>query len=180
MKEYMQIVRGLKEKRIYRLVIDQCGMLDEVFAQILEGCLKQCKLFQGTGLPEIQYLTTLVYTGNKFGPLSLEVLTKLLPGMIDLTIGGISESGGFNRDLLGKLVKNIADQAPKLMKLKIANIFMNYNEIVDNLCAILDASRVMQSIDFSWASLSAQALAKISKAFMARLKSLRTIDLSYN
>lgn len=40
MKEYMQIVRSLKEKRIYRLVIDQCGMLDEVFASILEGCLK--------------------------------------------------------------------------------------------------------------------------------------------
>jgi hypothetical protein len=32
MKEYMQIVRSLKEKRIYRLVIDQCGMNDEVFA----------------------------------------------------------------------------------------------------------------------------------------------------
>ena len=108
------------------------------------------------------------------------MLTKLLPNLIDLTIGAIPESGGMNRETLGQLVRNIALHGSKLMKLKISNIFMNYNEVVESLCEILDKSRVIQSIDFSWASLSAVALAKISQAFMARLKSLRTIDLSYN
>ena len=40
MNEYMQIVRTLKDKIIYKLIIDQCGMKDDVFAELLDGCYK--------------------------------------------------------------------------------------------------------------------------------------------
>ena len=103
----------------------------------------QCKLYKSSGLPEIQYLTTLVYTGNKFGPLSLNVLKKLMPNLIDFTIGAIQESGGMNREILGGLIQSIATDGAKLMKLKISNIFMNFPEIIENLCKILDKSRVI-------------------------------------
>ena len=42
LNEYLETVRSVKEKVIYKLVIDQCSMKDEVFAEILEGCFKQC------------------------------------------------------------------------------------------------------------------------------------------
>ena len=38
------------------------------------------------------------------------------------------------REILGELVQSIASDGSKLMKLKISNIFMNYPEIVGNLC----------------------------------------------
>lgn len=63
LNEYLETVRSVKEKVIYKLVIDQCSMKDEVFAEILEGCFKQCQMMQN-GKIEVQYLTTLVYTGN--------------------------------------------------------------------------------------------------------------------
>ena len=52
-------------------------MKDEVFAEILDGCFKQCQMMKD-GSIEVQYLTTLVYTSNEFGPKSLAIMTKLL------------------------------------------------------------------------------------------------------
>lgn len=38
MNKYLQAVRQIDTKKIFKLVIDQCLMKDEVFAEILQGC----------------------------------------------------------------------------------------------------------------------------------------------
>jgi hypothetical protein len=40
MNDYLNIVRTIKDRVIYRLIINDCGMKDEVFAEILDGCYK--------------------------------------------------------------------------------------------------------------------------------------------
>jgi len=39
LSHYLTQTRAMPDKRVYSLVIDSCGMLDEVFAQILEGII---------------------------------------------------------------------------------------------------------------------------------------------
>jgi hypothetical protein len=154
-------------------------MKDEVFAEILDGCFKQCQMMKD-GSIEVQYLTTLVYTSNEFGPKSLAIMTKLLPGFVDFTFSTISEKGGFTRDIMCDIMKTISLKCKKLIKIKISNINLNHRDMVNGICTILKKSKMLQAIDFSWASLSPKSLSLISKNFDQRLKSLRSINMSYN
>ena len=144
LKEYLETVRTLKEKVIYKLIIDQCSMKDEVFAQILEGCFKQCQL-KKSGEIEVQYLTTIVYSGNQFGPKSLEVLVKLLPNIVDFTFANISEKGGFNREIMGDIITTLSGlyNDNKLIKIKISNINLNHKELVNGICQIIQNSKML-------------------------------------
>ena len=71
MNEYLRTVRCLDAKKIFKIVIDQCQMKDDVFAEILQGCSGQSKMTHA-GEVEIQYLTTVVYAFNDFGLKSLK------------------------------------------------------------------------------------------------------------
>jgi hypothetical protein len=82
-------------------------MKDEVFAEILDGCYQQCQL-NYEGEIEVQYLSTLIYNCNEFGPHSLKILKKLIPNLIELSFNNISESGGFNSKVLLSIVETIA------------------------------------------------------------------------
>ena len=36
---YLTLIKDIPEKRVYRLVIDQCAMTDDVFAKVLDGVI---------------------------------------------------------------------------------------------------------------------------------------------
>ena len=60
---YLDEIKELPGKRVYRLVIDQCDLTDEVFSNILDGILKQC-IFDPNGDMSIQYLQSILYSNG--------------------------------------------------------------------------------------------------------------------
>ena len=179
LNEYLENTRLVEDKRIFKLVIDQCLMKDEVFAEILDGCYKQCQ-FNQKGEIEVQYLTTIVYNQGEFGPHTLKILKKLTPNLIEISFNNISESGGFNSKVLLSAIETIAKEGKMLMKLRISNVFMNNQPIVDGLCEIIKNCDVLTTIDFSWSSIPTSKLVDLAEALMDRVYTMRSIDFSYN
>jgi hypothetical protein len=154
-------------------------MKDDTFAEILQGCVRQSKMTLA-GEVQKQYLTTIVYSHNDFGRKSQDQLKILLPNLIEISFNILSESGGMSSSILQALMENISQKAKKLMKLRISGVYLNYQPVVRGICELLKNNTSLQSIDFSWGSLSPRALCQISECFKYRKSTLRNIDLSYN
>lgn len=140
-------------------------MKDEVFAEILDGCHSQCS-FNQKGEIEVQYLSTLIYNQGELGPHSLKVIKKLIPNLVELSFNNIAESGGFNSKVLLSIIECIAKEGKMLMKLRLSNVFMNNQPIVDGLCDIMRNCKVLTTIDFSWSSIPSKKLVDIADALM--------------
>ena len=74
--------REVKTKKLYNLIIDECQMKDEAYANLLEGCLRQ-SVMKGK-IIGTQYLSNISYSCNEFGPKSLEVLGELVPQLTNI------------------------------------------------------------------------------------------------
>ena len=112
--------------------------------------------------------------------MSLESLGRLIPHMVSFQINNISRKGGWRKSILMGVIDKCTLNPDTLMKLRISNVEMKANYFCESLCQIISNSRVLQQINFSWASLSMESLAKISICLEDRILSLRSIDLSYN
>ena len=81
MRDFFKACKDIPKRRIFTLVIDDCKMQDEVFALLLDGLYHQCEL-TATGQIKTQYISTLSYSFNEFGPLSVIALGRLLPNLV--------------------------------------------------------------------------------------------------
>ena len=179
LREFFTQCRDLPKRRIFTLVIDDCKMQDETFASILEGLYNQND-FTATGQVKTQYLSTLSYSYNEFGPKSLVALGKLLPNMVSFQINNISRKGGWSKSILMGVIDKCTLNPNTLMKLRISNVEMKNPYFCDSLCQIISNTKVLQQINFSWASFSMESMARLSECLMDRILSLRSIDFSYN
>ena len=51
---YLGEIKDVPGKKVYRLVVDSCGMTDDIFANVLDGIMSQQKIIKGK--IRIQYL----------------------------------------------------------------------------------------------------------------------------
>ena len=170
--------REVKTKKLYNLIIDECQMKDEAFANLLEGCLRQ-SVMKGK-IIRTQYLSNISYSCNEFGPKSLEVLGKLVPQLTNIQFHNIPFVNGFNHSLLNDLLNKFTLNSNMLMKLRVSNINLCNTQAVETLCQIISNTKVLQLLNVSWARLSCQHLSMISARLIDRVLSLRSVDLSYN
>lgn len=66
------------------------------------------------------------------------------------------------------------------MKLKVSNINLNNDGVIENLADLVSNSRILQLFDISWTSISISHLVKITESLINRQRSIRHINLSYN
>ena len=70
------------------------------------------------------------------------------------------------------------------MKLKLSNVNLNDNIIVQHLVTLLETRRMLTHLDLSWTRLTPTQLVKISEILMSDedypIRILRNLNLSYN
>ena len=121
--QFLYNSRLVESRKLFNLIIDECQMKDEVFAQLLEGCYRQSE-FRGEVI-RVQYLSNLSYSNNEFGPKSLEFLGKLIPSLANIQFHNIPFVSGFNHSLINDLLNKMTLNTQMLMKLRISNISLN-------------------------------------------------------
>lgn len=100
--------------------------------------------------------------------------------MVNFQFNNILKKGGWNNSILQSVIDKCTLNTSTLMKLRLSNVDMKSRHFADSICQILTNTRVLQQINFSWASLSMECLSQISSCLMDRILSLRSIDFSYN
>ena len=93
LKVYLETTASIPDKRVYRLVLDTCGITDESFSTILAGIHSQ-SLCDIVGRVRTQYLHTLIYSNNQLGPKTLEKLEPMMPNLYELTLNNLQFTGG--------------------------------------------------------------------------------------
>ena len=73
LEEYLEAVQDDPNRQVQKLFIDDCGMRDEEFANILNGIDSQGSIIK-----------TIVYGNNEMGSLSVKALHKIIPHIREL------------------------------------------------------------------------------------------------
>ena len=169
MRQYLNDIKNVPGKKVYRLVIDQCSMTDDVFANILDGIISQCISDRDTGIIRIQYLRSIVYSNNSIGYKSMLRLKQLIPSLCDLILNNIHFLGDrdqhgrdfSSKDIFYEILQSIGTKSSKLMKLKLTNMSLNQSnsQLLNRVTHVINISKLMIFLDLSWAKLLPKDLA---------------------
>lgn len=177
---------------IKTLVIDDCGMSDEVFAQILMGLDSQ------PHIRSIHYVNN-----NELGPESTEVLKKICARsqgnpLLELNLSNIkvlqaaqnpdlktpAQRMAFRREypeeMFGVLVQITQELEPlmKLQRLKLSNLDLNDPEMIQNLCDLLQNPYITY-YNLAYSNIQTRDLVTIS-AELTRCTNLEYLSLGGN
>lgn len=166
--EYLNATKYHPQKITKQLFIDDCGMTDGSFAQILQGLENQ-----GTKIKQI------VYSNNDMSYKSVDVLLRLIPHLRELNFNNITRSYG--KPMFNQIVERCLTSGVQLQRLKLSNVNLNDNQIVHNLCDLLQQRPFLISLDVSWARLSSKQLDQIMGVLAEKNEhTLRNLNISYN
>lgn len=139
LKTFLEATAEDPKWQVKRLCIDGCGMQDQQLAHILEGIDAQGA--------EIK---TFANSNNEMGSKSMDVLVGLVGRLRELQLNNILCGQSQYRRLLDSALLN----GVQLMKLKLSNVNLNDNGLVDRLVELLKAREILTHLDLSWAKLS--------------------------
>lgn len=88
------------------------------------------------------------------GKESAEVLGKLVPHLRELQLNNIA----CGKIPFGRLLDSCLAGGVQLMKLKLSNVDLNDNRIVDQLVELLKTREMLTHLDLSWAKLGPKSL----------------------
>lgn len=137
------------------------------FAMILEGVKSQGN-----------FINTIVYSSGDFGQDSCDVLLSLIPYLNDLSLTNIKR--GQHKLLFQQILDACLNHGHLLQKIKLSNLNLNDNKIVDMICQIIQCKEFVTHLDFSWSCLSASHLNKIAMELVKNPHFIRNLNLSYN
>ena len=66
------------------------------------------------------------------------------------------------------------------MKIKLSQIDLNEESIIDNLCEFLTGNVNLLNVDFSWCNLNATSLSNLAECMAAMPYNLKHVNFSYN
>ena len=75
---------------------------------------------------------------------------------------------------------NIISDSDKLIKLKMSNMFLRDEQLIKNLCYVIQSNKNLIALDISWAQLRSKQLNQIVFTLSRFGKSMRNLNLSYN
>ena len=81
LKSYLIFTKNDPSRIVKKLYIDDCGMRDHQFAEILKGISAQGKIKQ------------LIYSNNEFGPESTERIIQLMPHLREFQLANLTKGG---------------------------------------------------------------------------------------
>lgn len=168
MAEYLRVTKSIPEKHIKQLIIDDCGMSDQQYAHILEGIHSQGN-----------HIKQLVYSNNDLSYKSMEVLDLLIPCLREINFNNLTR--GYGKPMYNKLIESCHQRGVQLQKLKLSNVNLNDNQIVQNLCDLLANRPFIMNLDLSWTRLQSKHLNQIIMVLDEKSEhSMRNLNLSYN
>ena len=104
--------------------MDDCGITDALFADILKGLL-----LQGRHLKKISYINN-----TSIGAESIEVIKALMPQLDEINIHNPAK--GVNDEDLHDLLDSALQDGRGLLKLKLSKLSLNNATIVNKICQI--------------------------------------------
>lgn len=108
-------------------------MADEVFEQLLDGALQQASAVLVNGRPSTMlHLSSLVYSNNQIAHKSISKIIELAPNLTELILNNIKDSES-NKGLVCELLEAFLYKSRFLMKLKLSNINLCNDEILNNV-----------------------------------------------
>lgn len=111
--------------------------------------------------------------------MSADALEEFITYLKDIHITNLQKN--YNYPILQRVIEQIYEKGTRLQKLKLSNINLCDNDIVQNLCDLLDERDYLQHFDISWAKLSPKHLNSIMKTLAERPDSrLKSLNISYN
>ena len=84
------------------------------------------------------------------GPKSVEIITNLVPLLRELQINNVL----CGQTQYNKILTSINTTGIQLMKLKLSNVNLNENKIVNNLVELLASREILMTLDISWSKLT--------------------------
>ena len=100
LKSYLEFTKGNPAREVKKLYIDDCGMRDHQFAEILRGIAKQGTIKQ------------LIYSNNEFGPESTEMIIQLMPKLREFQLSNLTKGG--NKLVIGPILKSVLNDGIQL------------------------------------------------------------------
>ena len=121
LSDYLVAVKDYPSKITKSFYVDNCNMKDGQLAQILKGFVAQGN-----------HLQTLAYSSGELGNEAADVLLKLIPNLRDLHLNNLTRCN--SKFVFHKILDQINDKGIHFQKLKLSNINLNDNEIVQKIC----------------------------------------------
>jgi len=84
------------------------------------------------------------------GPKSAEIISKLVPLLREIQLNNVL----CGQTQYNKILASINATGIQLMKLKLSNINLNDNNIVNNLLELLGTREILMTLDLSWSKLT--------------------------
>lgn len=152
------------------LVLDNCGISDEGFAQVLVGLLAQ------------KVIKSISYLNNKIGPKSIRALEELLDTAksgITLFEFNMHNTDGMRVELVKRLTNSLTKQRD-LVHLKLSQINLNNEEAVQNLGRIIMMNhKILQRLDISATCINVKYLCDLAENLALYPDLVRFLNLSY-
>lgn len=152
------------------LVLDDCDLTDEGFAQILVGLLAQ------------KAIRSISYLNNKIGKKSVRILQDLLDQKqsgIELFEFCIHNVDGLTIDLATRLMIYLTLQT-NLVNVKLSRINLNDQNIVRRLCSLISInSETLQKFDISQSYICPKFLCELADSFLLFPNFARSLNCSY-
>lgn len=152
------------------IVLDNCGLSDEGFAQVLVGLLAQ------------KTIRSISYLNNRIGSKSVRVLEDLLDGnksQVELFEFNLHNTEGLSIDLARRLTR-LLEKSRDLLNLKLSQINLNDEEVVQSLCSIISTNhKTLQRFDISATCLCSKYLCELAENFAVFPDFTRQLNLSF-
>ena len=155
--------------QVKRLFIEDCGMKDTQFANILNGVDQQGP-----------HIKSIIYSNNIMGEESASALAHLVPKLKEIQLN----NAGCLHSHVQTILESCLTNGRQLMKLKLSQINLGDHVSVKLLCQTLKQCSILTHLDVSWSKLTPFHLLDISEVLMDNdhppIRTLRNLNLSYN
>lgn len=174
LSKFLLLAKEHEPALLREIVVDSCAMTDDVFAELLAGATNQVKYVVTPGCDKPpqrrQFLYTIVYSNNQFGPLALKQLQNVSSDLIDVRLNNCQVLG--HRSTLTELNEHLAlrDTSPYLMKLALTNLDLSSDMVFESILEVLASKKHLQYVDVSWGTLGPRQLQRLSKQFNTMTK----------
>ena len=91
-------------------------------------------------------------------------MVELVLNNIDFVNGKVDGQGRSGQDVLSEILYTLANDCSKMMKLKISEINLNNDEIINHICDSLAYNRNLIFVDLSYGNLTPRQLQLVSHA----------------
>lgn len=165
----METTKQTPQMVIHHLTLINCSVSDENLALILKGIISQG-----------DKLATFVYSQNEIGEKSLPLLIKLIPQLNEVHINNVKTKD--NKALMRTLFSKFFTDGKNLMKIKVSNVNLNDDFVVEEICKIFIAKfqKFVTYIELSACSFAPHQMAKMMEEIRFCHYNIRNLNLSYN